>query len=161
MATIESSIPALRRYAAALLSNRQEADNLVYECLVRALCHLRATCDNDDIRTWLFTTMRNLSMSPTRRARERRQPVSISCPGTRFRQDDCKQSDNALRAFHCLPEEQRSVLFLVSVESLTYGAIARVLEIPVGTVLLHLACGRERLRQVLDRGAPGVCGEPE
>ena len=37
MATLEPTIPALRRYAATLLRNRQEADNLVYDCLVRAL----------------------------------------------------------------------------------------------------------------------------
>jgi DNA-directed RNA polymerase specialized sigma24 family protein len=51
-----------------------------------------------------------------------------------------------------VPEEQRSVLFLVSVEGLTYGAVAQVLEIPLGTVMSHLARGRERLGS----GAPGA-----
>jgi RNA polymerase sigma factor (sigma-70 family) len=158
-ATLGSSVPALRRYAATLLRNQQEADNLVHDCLVRALEKLHTKGDNDDIRTWLFAIMRNLFMGPTRRGRKRWQPVSISCLGTNFGQDDYKQSDNALHALHCLPEEQRSVLFLVSVESLTYRAVAQVLEVPLDTVMPHIACGRERLRQILELRTPTVCGE--
>src|ERR1700758_1750521 len=143
MATLESHIPPLRRYAATLLHSRQEADNLVYDCLIRALDQLYTRRDKDELRTWLFATMRNLYLSPTRRGLKRRQPVSISCLGTNFGQDDYKQSHNVVHALHCLPEEQRSVLFLVSVESSSYGAVAQVLEIPLGTVTSHLACGRE------------------
>lgn len=160
MATLEPTIPALRRYAATLLRNRQEADNLVYDCLVRALDQLHTRRRGDDIRTWLFATMRNLFMSPRRRARKCRQLASTNCPGTNSRQDDYEKSDIALCALHSLPEEQRSVLFLVSVESLTYGAVAQVLEIPIGTVMSHLACGRERFRQILDRRTPAACSEP-
>jgi RNA polymerase sigma-70 factor (ECF subfamily) len=160
MATLESRIPALRRYAATLLRNRQQADNLVYDCLVRALDQLHTRRDSDDIRTWLFATMRNLFMSPARQGRNRRQLLLISCPSMNFRQDDYKKSDTALRALHSLPEEQRSVLFLVSVESLTYGAVAQVLEIPLGTVMSHLACGRERFQQILDGRTPAACSEP-
>ena len=160
MATLEPTIPALRRYAATLLRNRQEADNLVYDCLVRALDQLHTRRGSYDIRTWLFATMRNLFMSPTRQGRKCRQPVATNCHGTNFRHDDYEKSDIALRALHRLPEEQRSVLFFVSVESLTYGEVAQVLEIPIGTVMSHLACGRERLRQILDGRTPAACSEP-
>lgn len=79
MATIESRTPAPRRYAAMLLRNRQEGDDLVYDCLLRALDHLEVTHDNDAIRI-------------------------VSRLGTNFGQNDYKQSDNALRALHCLPK---------------------------------------------------------
>jgi len=55
-----------------------------------------------------------------------------------------------LRAFAALPEEQRSVLLLVGVEDLTYGEAARVLGVPVGTVMSRLSRGRGRLRQILN-----------
>jgi RNA polymerase sigma-70 factor (ECF subfamily) len=54
-----------------------------------------------------------------------------------------------VRAFAELPEEQRSVLFLVSVEDLSYAETARVLGVPIGTVMSRLSRGRERLRQLM------------
>ena len=47
---IENCIPALRRYAAALLHNRQDADDLVQDCLVRALDKLHTRRDDADVR---------------------------------------------------------------------------------------------------------------
>ncbi len=55
-----------------------------------------------------------------------------------------------LRAFAALPEKQRSVLVLIGVEDLSYDAAARVLGVPIGTVMSRLSRGRERLRQHLD-----------
>jgi RNA polymerase sigma-70 factor (ECF subfamily) len=57
-----------------------------------------------------------------------------------------------------LPEEQRSVLFLVSVEDLTHRAVAQVVDVPLGTVMSHLARGRERLQQIMGSGAPSAIG---
>ena len=60
-----------------------------------------------------------------------------------------------LRAFARLPEEQRSVLVLVGVEDLSYDEAARVLAVPIGTVMSRLSRGRERLRQFLSGDANG------
>jgi RNA polymerase sigma-70 factor (ECF subfamily) len=51
-----------------------------------------------------------------------------------------------LLAFAALPEEQRSVALLIEVEDLSYGETARVLGVPIGTVMSRLSRGRERLR---------------
>jgi RNA polymerase sigma-70 factor, ECF subfamily len=53
-------------------------------------------------------------------------------------------------ALNRLPDEQRSVLLLVSVEDLSYAEAASVLGIPIGTVMSRLARGRERLRQMTE-----------
>jgi RNA polymerase sigma factor (sigma-70 family) len=156
VATLESSVPALRRYAATLLGGRQEVDNLVYDCLVCALDHLHTRRDDDDVSTWLFAIMRNRFIRPTQRKCSREQPTATKYLSANSRQNDGKESDNILDALRRLPEEQRSVLFLVSVEGLTYGAVAQVLEIPLGTVMSHLARGRERLQQIMGSGAPGA-----
>ncbi len=50
LARIEASIPALRRYATALLRNRDEADDLVHDCLVRALDKLHTRREEADVR---------------------------------------------------------------------------------------------------------------
>jgi RNA polymerase sigma factor (sigma-70 family) len=126
------------------------------DCLVCALDHLHTRRDDDDARPWLFAIMRNLFIRPTRRKPLREQPASTRYFSTNSGQNNDKESDNILDALRRLPEEQRSVLFLVSVEGLTYGAVAQVLEIPLGTVMSHLARGRERLQQIMGSGAPGA-----
>ena len=50
-----------------------------------------------------------------------------------------------LRAFAALSEQQRSVVVLIEVEDLSYLQTARVLGIPMGTVMSRPSCGRERL----------------
>jgi RNA polymerase sigma-70 factor (ECF subfamily) len=54
-----------------------------------------------------------------------------------------------IRAFAALPEEQRSVVVLIGVENLSYLQAARVLGVPIGTVMSRLSRGRERLRHYL------------
>jgi len=57
------------------------------------------------------------------------------------------------RAFRKLPEEQRQVMLLVSLEDLSYVDAARVLRVPIGTVMSRLSRGRQRLRQVSEEEA--------
>jgi RNA polymerase sigma-70 factor (ECF subfamily) len=71
LSRIEDCIPALRRYALALLRDRQDADDLVHDCLVRALEKLHTRRDDVDTRAWLFTIMHNLFVSQRRRAKVR------------------------------------------------------------------------------------------
>jgi RNA polymerase sigma-70 factor (ECF subfamily) len=153
---IEGCIPALRRYAASLLRSRDEADDLVHDCLVRALDKLHTRRDEADIRAWLFTIMHNLFISQMRRRRSRPAADTLdesheaqhSQPPS---QEDGLQWRDLLLGLQRLPEEQRSVVLLVSVEDLSYAEAAQVLRVPIGTVMSRLARGRERLRQLTDQ----------
>lgn len=55
-----------------------------------------------------------------------------------------------------LPLDQRMVLLLVAVEELSYEQTAMALDIPVGTVMSHLARARERLRLQLNGQGPAI-----
>jgi RNA polymerase sigma factor (sigma-70 family) len=149
---IEASIPALRRYATALLRNRDQADDLVHDCLVRALDKLHTRREEADVRAWLFTIMHNLFISQMRRRRARPVPETLdetneNAVGLPPVQEDRLHWRDLQRGLALLPEEQRSVILLVSVEDLSYAETAQVLGVPVGTVMSRLARGRERLRQ--------------
>ena len=73
MGEIEASIPALRRYAWSLLRDTDGADDLVQDCLVRALDHVAADPAVAAVRPWLFTIMHNLYLSRVWRRRPRRK----------------------------------------------------------------------------------------
>jgi RNA polymerase sigma-70 factor (ECF subfamily) len=140
-----------------LLRDRQEADDLVHDCIVRALDRLHTKRDDADLRAWLFAIMHNLFISRTRRARVRAgtesiEAISEAALGQRASQDDHLHWKDLLRAFDELPEEQRSVLLLVTVEDLSYAEVARVLNVPIGTVMSRLSRARDRLRQLTGGG---------
>ncbi len=153
LAKVEACIPALRRYASSLLRSQQDADDLVHDTLLRALDKLRSRRGHDDIRPWLFAIMHNLFVSQARRRRTRLASEVTSdlgwgatSPGS---QEDSLRWREVLGALSALPEEQRAVILLVSVEDLSYAEVARVLGIPIGTVMSRLARGRERMRHLM------------
>jgi RNA polymerase sigma-70 factor (ECF subfamily) len=151
-ALIEEQILGLRRFAHALLrGDRERADDLVQDTLERALScwHLRRPEGN--LRSWLYTILYNRFLSDQLRARRRGIHHALAenteLPGIEGGQDAALEHRDLLRAFSALPEEQRAVLLLVGVEDLSYEETARVLGVPIGTVMSRLSRGRERLRQ--------------
>lgn len=150
-ALIEAQIPGLRRFACALLrGDRERADDLVQDTLERALSrwHLRRAEGN--VRGWLYTILYNRFLSDQHRLKRRGLHDALTeetvLPGIDGGQDALLERRDLLRAFSALPEEQRSVLLLIGVEDLTYEEAARVLGVPIGTVMSRLSRGRERLR---------------
>ena len=162
---IEACIPALRRYAVALLRNRQDADDLVQDCLVRALDKLHTWRDDADVRPWLFAIMHNVFIYELRRAKARPTGVPMdetheTAMSMHGNQESNLEWRDTLRALNQLPVEQRTIILLVSVEDLSYAEAAHVLDIPIGTVMSRLARGRERLRQLTHNCAVGSRGHP-
>ena len=152
---IEACIPALRRYSYALLRSRNDADDLVHDTLLRALDNLHTRHDDSDVRPWLFTIMHNLFISQMRKAKVRGRhlpTVDDIASATGPAQEDSLRWRDMLRALDSLPEDQRSVVLLVSVEDLSYAETARVLGVPIGTVMSRLSRARERLRVATDEG---------
>jgi RNA polymerase sigma factor (sigma-70 family) len=151
---IESCIPALRRYAGALLRDRQDVDDLVHDCLVRALDRLHTRRDDGEMRPWLFAIMHNLYVSRVRRRQTRGEAeplddVAESSVGVGARQEAHVETREVMAAVRRLPEDLRGVLLLVTVEDLSYAETARVLDIPIGTVMSRLSRARERIRREL------------
>lgn len=151
LTAIETCVPALRRYAWALLRSGQDADDLVHDTLVRALDNLPRRRGDGDLRAWLFAIMHNLFITGLRRARRDTMSldeVAEAALGLNAVQEDGLRWRDLLRGLDSLPEEQRTVILLVAVEDLSYAEVAAVLAVPIGTVMSRLSRGRERLRQL-------------
>ena len=154
---IEPLIPSLRRYARALAKDRTVADDLVQDCLERAISRWHQRRADGNARTWMFTILHNLAISRFRQTVFRGKHLPLddaedSALGQPASQEDQLAYSDVLDKVSQLPEEQRSVLLLVAVEDLSYAEAARVLDIPIGTVMSRLSRARERLLMLMEGG---------
>jgi RNA polymerase sigma-70 factor (ECF subfamily) len=126
----------------------------VQDALERALSRWLLRRSDGDVRAWLFTNLRNLHVSAWRRDR-RQGSVSIdeaTMPTVAARQEAALEVHDVLAALDQLPEEQKSLLLLVGVEDFSYDDAARILGMPIGTVMSRLSRARQRLRSVVETG---------
>lgn len=155
IATVEPLIPALRRYARAMLRDPDAADDLVQDCLERVVGRWASRRSEEDTRQWVFAIAHNLIVSKLRQDARRGSHIDLadvedsmlSAPAP---QEHRVRLGELMRALAALPQEQRSVILLVSVEDLSYAEAAETLNIPIGTVMSRLARGRHRLQRALD-----------
>ncbi|WP_372426315.1 sigma-70 family RNA polymerase sigma factor [Salinarimonas chemoclinalis] len=151
-AEITAHVRSLRRYALQLTRSRDAADDLVQECLARALANASTLKPGLPVRPWLFRILHNLHVSEQRKLRLRRatllDPAEERVPAS---QDERLELRAVLDAVARLPDDQRSVLHLVAVEGMSYQEASRILEIPIGTLMSRLARGRETLRRSLQQ----------
>lgn len=151
---IEQQLPRLRRYARALTRDVVAADDLVQDCLARALAKRHLWQPGTDLRAWLFTILHNQHVNQVRRAlreggavmAEELDPMRASAPS----QTKSLELRDLERALGQLPQEQRAVILLVGLEAMRYEEVAQILDVPVGTVRSRLSRGRETLRQLMD-----------
>lgn len=151
-------IPALRRYARALTGDAWAADDLVQDTLERACSKWRLWLAGSDLRAWLFTIMHNLFVSQVRhRVRQGDLASPVDLAGlTQEPAAPAACVDSAIDLQRCLlrlPEEQRVVLLLVTLEDLSYAEVARITGVPTGTVMSRLSRARSRLQELMDASA--------
>src|SRR5262249_32888441 len=142
-------IPNLRRYARALVGDRDGADDLVQDTLERAVRKFHLWKPGD-LRAWLFSIMHNVFVNQLK-ARKIAPEVEL---------DDMQIADHIptvnsvdvidlQRGLATLAAEQREVVLLVALEDMTYADVSRALGIPIGTVMSRLSRGREKLRRAM------------
>ena len=145
-------VPRLRRYARALVNNRDDADDLVQDTLERALTRAALWQGVADMRAWLFGVMHNLHVDGVRRPKLHTVVLDDDTPevpvaatqGERLAVLDLQA------ALERLPVEQREIILLVALEDMSYAEVAVTLGIPVGSVMSRLSRGRERLRSLME-----------
>jgi RNA polymerase sigma-70 factor (ECF subfamily) len=159
-----AAIPRLRRYARVLAGDHARADDLVQDTLARAWEKRRLWAAGTDLRAWLFTIMHNLYVNQLAQWRRDSAHDSLDADAdglawqvpVRANQADRVELQHVLREMGRLPAEQREVLLLAAVEELRYEEIAKLLSVPVGTVMSRLSRAREKLRRIVDLPPAGL-----
>lgn len=143
------ALPNIRRFAMSLTHNLADADDLLQSTVERLLT--RGLPDDAAVVPYALTICRNLWVDEirSRRTREaardevtRTEEAVTHGESTAIGELSLREAQAALAA---LPEEQRSVLELVSVEGCSYKEAAKILDIPIGTVMSRLARARAAL----------------
>jgi RNA polymerase sigma-70 factor (ECF subfamily) len=154
---IVDQIPALRRYARALTGDAWAADDLVQDTLERACNKWRLWAVGSDLRAWLFTVMHNLFVNqlrqPSRLAAGRMVDIDELGHELQAPNVNLGVAVDLQRCLLRLPADQREVLLLVTMEDLSYAAVASITGVPIGTVMSRLSRARSRMQELMDAPA--------
>ena len=154
-AALIAHVPRLRSYATALVGNVSTADDLVQDCMERALRRADTLQDPRRMAGWLRSILLNLYLDLMRLQRSRGvgielaqidNDLALSSPAA-----DRGATIDFTRALSTLSVEHRQILLLVGLEGLSYREVADELGLPIGTIMSRLARARERLRMALDK----------
>lgn len=146
-----------------ILRDREEAWDVAQETFVRAYRSLGGFRGQSAFYTWLFRIAVNLATDRQRQRGTRTRALGVEAgdaeeagrvvadPGVGPELAAARAEERELirRALESLPAHQRTIIMLCDIEGLTYRDIARVLKIPMGTVMSRLHNARRRLRGLL------------
>lgn len=144
---LTEQIPHLRRYARALTGDVHQADDLVQDCLERALRNYGRLRQRRSVRAWAFKILyREFLGRRRRKSRVSESGVDDDAASIAASQFERLHCQDVVGALGNLPHEQRAAVALVALEEVTYDEAARMLDIPVGTLRSRLSRGRAALR---------------
>jgi RNA polymerase sigma-70 factor (ECF subfamily) len=147
-----AAIPNMRAFAISLCGNRDRADDLVQEALVKAWNHLESFEQGTNLKAWLFTILRNAYFSELRKTKREiadtdgqfaaRQAV----PAEQHGHLDLVDLNKALAK---LPADQREAVILVGAEGFSYEDAAGICGCAVGTVKSRVNRARTKLAELM------------
>jgi RNA polymerase sigma-70 factor, ECF subfamily len=157
-AQVMPHLDAAYRFARWLTRSPTEADDIVQEAFLRAFRSLD-TLRGADARAWLLAIVRNCYVTALRQQQRRgfvplpeeqsaefgsETIAAVPDPESASAAEDDRRTLGRLIA--ALPEEHREVLLLREMEDLSYGEIAAVTRVPIGTVMSRLSRARAALK---------------
>jgi RNA polymerase sigma-70 factor, ECF subfamily len=150
-------IPFLRAFARTLCSNRDAAEDLAQEALMKGWQSRHSFAAGTNLKAWLFTILRNQFYSDCRRD-WRRQPwdekAGERIPDHRDTQGWTLELADTARALALLPDLQREALILIAAGGMSYEDAAAICDCSVGTVKSRVSRGRAALLKHLEGDQP-------
>jgi RNA polymerase sigma-70 factor, ECF subfamily len=152
-ALIIDAMPSLRAFARTLANDRDRADDLVQETVVKALSNLDRFRTGTNMRAWLFTILRNHFFSELRKHRREIADVDgthaahLTVKATQLEKLEFGDFRQALGK---LSSEQREALVLVGPAGFSYDEAANICGCAVGTIKSRVNRARTRLAELVE-----------
>ncbi len=157
-------IDALYNFAYHLAYNEEDANDLVQETYLKAYRFIDSYDAGTNAKAWLFKILKNAFINEYRK--KSKQPARVDYEDFIGYQDsddrsnvefvDLRQEifqgmigDEVTKALNSLPVDFRTVVLLCDVEGFSYEEIAKITDIPIGTVRSRLHRARNMLKEQL------------
>jgi RNA polymerase sigma-70 factor (ECF subfamily) len=167
--TVTEHLDALYSYALVISRDPTEAEDLVQETCARAIRAIGSLRENSNVKSWLFTILRNIWLNQLRQQRATPKLIELDVDESTAdiaveKSEDplasyisMMEREQVRWAIQQLPVQFREVIVLREYEDLSYEEIATLLKVPAGTVMSRLARARYKLRELLlVAGKPSV-----
>ena len=150
----------LQRLAWSWCGSREQAEDLVQETFARAIEHAADLRDLGRLDVWVTRMLSNLYLDRVRRPRREIDATDVDAladdaPGPEREVERQQAGHEIERALRQLKPETRQIITLVDIAGFSYSESARILDIPVGTVMSRLSRGRQRLLDEIERARAG------
>jgi RNA polymerase sigma-70 factor, ECF subfamily len=151
---LKAILPRLRVYALSLTRDRDSADDLVHDTVVKALTGRHSFEPGTNLSAWVFRIQRNEFISGLRRTRPTVPVDSVIADS--LSHPPHQESRLVMREFMCafskLASTQREALLLAVLEGQSYEVIAAHTGVSVGTVKSRISRARDTLERLLLEG---------
>jgi RNA polymerase sigma-70 factor (ECF subfamily) len=154
-------LDAVYRVALRLSGDETQADDLTQETMLKAYRAWDQYREGTNARAWLLTILRNTFINDYRKRRKAGPTVDVNEVERYTVFHDVQEADpegrffsqlvdeDVTRAIDALPDEFKEALVLSDVEGMAYAEIARITEVPVGTVKSRIFRARQALQKTL------------
>lgn len=152
---LQDAIPDLRAFARGLSGDRDVADDLVQETMLKAWMARSRFQAGTNFRAWTFTIMRNYYFTQVRRRRfvgEWSDLVADRLLAAPAEQDSTVELRDVMRALQQISPDQREALILVAAAGMSYEEAAEVAGVMLGTIKSRVSRARSALERLLDNG---------
>ncbi len=164
-------IEALKTFAYHLTYDDDDANDLVQETYMKAFRFIDRYIEGTNAKAWLFKILKNAYINHYRKRSKQPTRVDFEDIVNYHDSDDSKvagyldlreelfdnmMGDEVTIAINSLPIDFRTVVLLCDVEGFTYEEIAKIVDVPIGTVRSRLFRARNMLKERLKKYAEGL-----
>lgn len=143
-------IPSLTRYACKLTRDATAAEDLVQDCMARALSRQHRFEPGTNMQAWLTTMLKNLHFNNLQRDKHMTKvELWDNAAQVQANQMSRLAVRDVDRAFNRLTASQKKVVRLVAIEGRPYQEAADRLQVSIGTIRSRLCRARERLNTLV------------
>lgn len=157
-------IDALYTFAYHLTYNEDDANDLVQETYLKAYRFIDSYHEGTNAKAWLFRILKNAFINQYRKKSKQPTKVDYEEIINYHDEEDSQYSsyldlreemfqgmmgDEVTTAINALPVDFRVVILLCDIEGFTYEEIAKIIDIPIGTVRSRLHRARNMLKERL------------